>query len=104
MAAATLAMREDSRPLGTISVAAATAFSTSIFTDSRANGPAHRAQTAISPKTPAEFLMTEAAESTVADASEIRPPTTGRLVEMTVRVALMATASTLPLMRPVMPI
>ena len=81
--------------------AAAAARNTSIFTDRAANGPAHRAQTAIRLNAPAEFFMTEAADSTTEAASDMMPPTTGRELEITVLAVLTATWSVLPAISPV---
>ena len=61
---------------------AAAALSSSILASSRPKGAAHIAQIAIRQKTPAVFLITEAAASIVAAESERIPPTTGSSVEI----------------------
>ena len=83
---------------------AAAALSSSILASSRPKGAAHIAQTAIRQKTPAVFLITEAASSMVAAESERIPPTTGSSVEITDFAAFTAAASALPEMTPERPI
>ena len=94
---------EESFAFGTISHTAAAARNSSIFTDSLTNGSAQSAHTATRLSAPAEFLIIDAALRTVDAASDIIPPTTGRVVDITVRAVLTATASTPLVTMPVSP-
>ena len=96
--------RAESLPPGIMSATAAEILKRNTFTDSRAKGPAHSAHTATRQKTPAEFLMMEAAERTTDAASAMIPPTPGRDEEMTVLAVFTAVASVLPVISPVRPI
>ena len=72
-----------------------------VFTRSSVTGARQSAQTAIREKTPAEFRMIAAADKNTDAESDKIPPTMGSDLAMTVRADFTASASALPLMRPV---
>ena len=94
--------KEESFLLSMESATADTPFKSSIFTDSTANGPAHMMQTDIKPNTPAQLFITPAAESTIAEVSEIIPPTTGKAPDIKLLAVFTALESTAEPMAPIM--